>query len=48
MLSSSLRQGGITGLSVAKKLDLILEVAPLEADLDGLFGVASEVRHAHA
>ena len=43
MLSSSLRQGGMTGLPVAEKLDLILEVAALEVDLEGLFGVAFEV-----
>ena len=43
MLSSSSRQGGITGLPVAEKLDLILETAVLDADLDGLFGVELEV-----
>ena len=43
MLSSASRQGGITGLPVAKKLDLILETAVLDADLDGLLGVEFEV-----
>ena len=43
MLSSSSRQGGITGLPVAEKLDLILETAVLDADLDGLLGVEFEV-----
>ena len=43
MLSSSSRQGGITGLPVAEKLDLILETAVLDADLDSLLGVEFEV-----
>ena len=43
MLSLSSKHCGITGLPVAEKLDLILEDAALEADLEGLFGVAFEV-----
>ena len=43
MLSLSSKHRGITGLPVAEKLDLILEDAVLEADLEGLFGVAFEV-----
>ena len=43
MLSLSSKHEGMTGLPVAEKLDLILEVAVLEADLDGLLGVAFEV-----
>ena len=44
MLSLSSKHDGITGLPVAEKLDLILEDdAVLEADLEGLFGVAFDV-----
>ena len=43
MLSLSSKHDGMTGLPVAKNLDLILEDAALEADLEGLFGVGFEV-----
>ena len=39
MLSSSSKHGGMTGLPVAVKPDLILFVAVFDADLDGLLGV---------
>ena len=39
MLSSSSKHGGMTGLPVALKPDLILFVAVFDADLDGLLGV---------